>query len=275
MATGLLALLDDIAMLMDDIAVASKIAVKKTSAVLGDDIAVTAKKTTGVASSREIPIILKIIKGSFINKLIIVPVVLILNYFLPWIINPILMIGGLYLAYEGGEKVFEWIFHRKKIEKKEDIPEEKKVKSAIRTDFILSLEIVIIALSSVQNQPFIVQVITTSIVAVLATVGVYGLVALIVRMDDFGFFLISTENRFLEKIGIFLVRLLPKVIKFLSIVGTIAMLLVAGGIYIHSIHILHEYTHFLPSLLSELIVGSVLGFITVGFSKILEKIKGH
>ncbi len=274
MATGLLALLDDIAMLMDDIAVASKFAAKKTSAVLGDDIAVTAKKTTGIASSREIPIILAIIKGSFINKAILLPIVFILNYFAPWLIVPILMLGGLYLSYEGAEKVIEIIFHRHSSEEKKQLTEEEKIKSAIKTDFILSLEIIIIALYSVKDQPLIVQIIATTIVALVATIGVYGLVALIVRLDDIGFYLIETGNPILIKIGRFLVFLLPWIIKFLSVVGTFAMLLVAGGIFIHNLEFLHHYLHFLPSILSELLVGFFVGTVIVSVTHIFHKIKG-
>ncbi len=273
MATGLLALLDDIAMIMDDVAVASKMAAKKTSAILGDDIAVTAKQSSGFVSSREIPVIIQITKGSLINKAIILPVVFVLNYFIPWIIVPILMLGGVYLAYEGAEKIIEFIFHREK-EQKKQLSEEEKVKSAIRTDFILSLEIIIIALASVKDQPFFVQVIATTVIAIVATIGVYGLVALIVRMDDFGFFLIETGNPVLEKIGRFFVILLPWVIKALSVIGTFAMLLVAGGIYMHNIEVLHHYLHFLPSVVSELLVGFVLGTVSVGIVHLFEKIKG-
>ena len=273
MATGLLALLDDIAMIMDDVAVASKTAAKKTTAILGDDIAVTAKQSSGFVSSREIPVILKIMKGSLINKAIILPIVFILNYFAPWIIVPILMLGGLYLAYEGTEKIIEFLFHRGSHSQKKQLSEEEKVKAAIKTDFILSLEIVIIALAAVKDQPFIVQVISTTLVALIATIGVYGLVALIVRMDDFGFFLIETGNPILEKIGRFLVILLPWVIKALSVIGTIAMLLVAGGIYIHHIDALHHYLHFLPGILAELLVGFVVGIVAVGIVHIFEKIK--
>ncbi len=275
MATGILALLDDIAMLMDDIAVASKFAAKKTSAVLGDDIAVTAKETTDIPSSREIPIILAIIKGSFINKLIILPVVFILNYFFPWIISPILMIGGLYLAYEAGEKILEFTLQKEKHKEKRKLSEKEKIKSALKTDFILSLEIIIIALSSVKDEPLIVQIVATSIVAFLATIGVYGLVALIVRLDDIGIYLIKTGNSLLGKVGRFLVFILPWIIKFLSFTGTLAMLLVAGGIFMHNVHFLHDFLGFMPGLLSDFIVGIVLGVITVLSLKVIKRLKSH
>ena len=275
MASGLLALLDDIAAIMDDVAVASKIAAKKTSAILGDDIAVTAKQSSGFVSSREIPVIIAITKGSFINKAIIMPIVFILNYFAPWFIVPVLMLGGLYLAYEGMEKIFEFIFHRKEPHKRKKLSEKEKIKSAIKTDFILSLEIIIIALASVKDQPFVVQLISTIFVAILTTVGVYGLVALIVKMDDLGFWLIETGVSVLQKIGRFLVILLPWVIKGLSVIGTIAMLLVAGGIYIHNLEILHHYLHPLPLLVSELLIGAVLGSIVFAFVKLIEKLKPH
>ena len=212
MASGFFAILDDIAALMDDVAVTAKLATKKTAGILGDDLAVNAEKATGFLSSREVPVLMKIMKGSFVNKLIIVPIVFLLQWLYAPAIKIILIIGGLYLAYEGVEKVIEFLFHRKKdghdvVEEIEEQPvvdgetlEQQKVKSAITTDFILSLEIVIIALASVkegfealksQFNPLLVEIATVSVVAIIATVGVYGIVALIVRMDDAGYKLIK------------------------------------------------------------------------------------
>ncbi|WP_297453367.1 DUF808 family protein [Persephonella sp.] len=259
MASGIFALLDDIAYLMDDVASSTKIAAQKTSAVLGDDLAVGAKKASEYPPSRELPVLWAIIKGSFLNKLIVVPFILALNYFLPFIIKPVLMIGGLYLAYEGAEKILEFLDLVKHHSEERKLSEKEKIKSAIITDFILSLEIVIIAISTVQDKPFLVQVISVSIVAVLATIGVYGFVALIVRLDDMGIYLIENYDGFLEKIGILMVKSLPYIIKALSVIGTLAMLLVAGGIYLHSLEFLHHLTEPIPALIGEFLIGLILG----------------
>lgn len=202
MASGFFAVLDDIGALMDDVASASKIATQKTAGILGDDLAVNAEKATGFLASRELPVLWAIIKGSLLNKLIIVPIALLLNHYLPVAIIVILVLGGFYLAYEGMEKIIEFFFHRAKeghevVEEEQkagDDAEKAKIRSAVMTDFILSIEIVIIALSSVLDETMGVQIATVSVVAILATVGVYGIVALIVRMDDAGFNLIKRSN---------------------------------------------------------------------------------
>lgn len=245
MASGFFAILDDIVALMDDVAINAKLATKKTAGILGDDLAVNAEKSTGFVASREIPVLLAITKGSFINKLIIVPITLLLNNFLPAAIIIILILGGFYLAYEGVEKIVEYFFHKKQPAKKaavgvieQDAELEKvKIKSAIITDFMLSVEIVIIALSSVLNKTLSVQILTISLVSIITTVGVYGIVALVVRMDDFGFYMIEKSNKkgFLNAIGLLFVKALPIVIKTFSVVGTIALLLVSGGIFAHNI----------------------------------------
>lgn len=205
MASGFFAILDDIAALMDDVAMTSKLATKKTAGILGDDLAVNAEKATGFLASREIPVLWAITKGSFINKLIILPIVFLLNWLYPPAIKVALIIGGFYLAYEGVEKIIEYFFHRQKnsevvveeskLEETDENSEKAKVSSAIKTDFILSLEIVIIALGTAMEKQhdLITQIISVSIVAVLATIGVYGIVALIVRMDDAGFYLIRSQ----------------------------------------------------------------------------------
>lgn len=283
MASGFFAILDDIAALMDDVAVTSKIATQKTAGILGDDLAVNAEKATGFLSSRELPVLWAITKGSFINKLIILPIVFVLNWLYPPAINYVLILGGLYLAFEGVEKIIEFLFHRDKKghEVVEEVEEENtnseetekaKIKSAITTDFILSIEIVIIALGTVleESHPFITQILVTSLVAFIATVGVYGIVALIVRMDDAGFKLIrkSNDKGIIGKLGHLLVKALPIVIKALGVIGTIALIMVAGGIFAHRIEYFH---HILPSwssdkmltVLKELILGLGGGLLAV------------
>lgn len=282
MASGFFAVLDDIAVLMDDVALASKVATKKTAGILGDDLAVNAEKATGFVSSRELPVLWAITKGSFINKLIIVPLAFILNVIYPPAIIAALLVGGIYLAYEGVEKILHWIFHRgEKAHSVESAPPEEseeaekaKIKSAISTDFILSVEIVIIALGTVLDKPLTTQILTVSVVALIATVGVYGLVAMIVRMDDIGYKLIgSPENKgFAPKVGQFLVNLLPKIIRLLSVVGTIALILVAGGIFSHNIHFLHDLLPQVPAIIKEAVYGIIAGLIAVGAVTVIKKI---
>lgn len=286
MASGFFAILDDIAALMDDVAVTSKIATQKTAGILGDDLAVNAEKATGFLSSREIPVLMKIMKGSFINKLIIVPFVFLLEWLYSPAITIILIIGGFYLAYEGVEKIVEFLFHREKkgvevIEEATEVNEDgeavekAKIKSAITTDFILSLEIVIIALAAAktsyealksQFNPLLVEIVTVSIVAIIATVGVYGIVALIVRMDDAGYKLIKkskSETGFLAKVGNLLIKALPWVIKGLAVVGTLALLLVSGGIFDHNIDYLHHFLPNVPEMPKQFLYGIVAGLIVV------------
>ena len=285
MASGIFAILDDIAALMDDVAVTSKVAANKTAAILGDDLAVNAEKATGFVSSREIPVLWAITKGSLLNKVIIVPIALVLNVYFPDLIKYILIIGGFYLAYEGVEKIIEWIFHRKKhIEPSEtlkdvaqnnaEIDEKAKVKSAIITDFILSVEIVIIALNTVLEESLMIQAFTVSIIAILATVGVYGIVTLIVRMDDAGYHLIrkSKGEGFLTALGKLLVRSLPVVIKVLGFVGTIALLLVSGGIFDHNIDEIHHLYPNVDSTLKQMILGLIAGTILVAIITSFKKI---
>lgn len=271
MASGIFAILDDIAALMDDVAVTSKIATRKTAGILGDDLAVNAEKATGFLSSREIPVLWAITKGSFINKLIIVPAVLLLNAFLPIATKIALIIGGFYLAYEGIEKIIEFLFHSKNKTEKifeentEDslISEKNKIRSAIVTDFILSVEIVIIALSTVLDEALIVQILTVSIVALLATIGVYGIVTLIVRMDDVGYKLImkSDGKGFYFNLGNLLVKSLPIIIKSLSVIGTIALILVSGGIFAHQIEYFHSILSNFPLILKEIFLGLTAGIL--------------
>ncbi|MBR9853092.1 MAG: DUF808 domain-containing protein [Algicola sp.] len=285
MASGFFAVLDDISALMDDVASMSKIATKKTAGILGDDLAVNAEKATGFLSSREIPVLWAITKGSFLNKLIILPIAFLLSAYLPTAITVILVLGGVYLAYEGAEKIYEYIFHRNEnghAEDPNDIPEEdfpelekKKIKQAIVTDFILSIEIVIIALSTVVNETLTIQIATVSVVALLATVGVYGIVALIVRMDDYGYRLINLNDEtdsFSDKVGMVLINALPKIIKALSIVGTLALLLVSGGIFSHNIEFFHHLFPGLPSLIKDFILGLGIGFVAVLLLQLIKKL---
>ena len=287
MASGFFAILDDIGALMDDVAVTSKVATQKTAGILGDDLAVNAEKATGFLASRELPVLWAITKGSFINKLIIVPIAMLLQAFFPIAIKIALILGGFYLAYEGVEKIIEFIFHRTKkgheviTENKEENNDNEKTKinAAIRTDFILSVEIVIIALSSVLHKSLSVQIMTVAIVSILATIGVYGIVALIVRMDDAGFKLIkkSNDKGILSQLGHLLVKMLPVIIKILGVVGTIALLLVSGGIFAHQIDFLHHIMENVPAILKEFSFGIVGGLLMValitGGKKILALIK--
>ncbi len=281
-------------MLMDDVVLASKIATKKTAGILGDDLAVNAEKATGFVSSRELPVLWAITKGSFINKLIIVPLAFILNVIYPPAIIVVLIIGGFYLAYEGVEKILHWIFHRNDQPQTDSEPqiknseeavsepliddseeaEKAKIRSAVSTDFILSVEIVIIALGTVLDKPLVTQILTVSFVSLIATVGVYGLVAMIVRMDDIGYKLVakSKGKGFVAKFGQFLVNLLPKVIRLLSVVGTLALILVAGGIFAHNIDFLHHFLPQVPSILKEVAYGIIFGLIAVGVVTIIRKI---
>jgi predicted DNA repair protein MutK len=285
MASGFFALLDDIATIMDDVAAMTKVATKKTAGILGDDLAVNAEKASGFISSRELPVLWAIGKGSFINKLIILPIAFLLSAFFPLAIIIILILGGLFLAYEGAEKVFEFFFPHPKVETIETFQslteteilslEKEKVKSAIVTDFILSVEIVIIALGTVIEKPIQNQIIVVSIVAIIATIGVYGIVALIVRMDEFGLKLIAMstkEKSFTKTIGNILVQALPKIIKSLAVIGTIALLLVAGGIFVHNIDYLHHLFPQLPSIIKEFSIGLIVGLIVLGIVNLFKKL---
>lgn len=286
MASGFFAILDDIAALMDDIAVTSKLATQKTAGILGDDLAVNAEKATGFLSSRELPVLWAITKGSFINKLIILPIAFLLNWFYKPAIIFILILGGIYLAYEGVEKIIEFFFHRAKkghevieestLNEENELSEKAKINSAIKTDFILSIEIVIIALGTVieKEHPLFTQIIVVSLVSMLATIGVYGIVALIVRMDDAGFFLMkkSKNKGFFSGLGKVLVKALPIVIKILGVVGTIALILVAGGIFLHNIEYVHHIAEELPTpnIIQEFaagVLGGLLAVILVTFFK--------
>ncbi len=287
--TGFFAILDDIAILMDDVAIMAKVAGKKTAGILGDDLAVGANQASSFRPSREIPVLWKITKGSFINKLIILPFAFLLSTFLPQLIVPILLIGGIYLSYEGMEKIIHTFFHKKEIKdniievkNEEDLLkiEKSKIKTTILTDFVLSVEIIMIALATVNDEPLLTQILVVSIIALVATIGVYGIVALMVRMDDVGYKLVNKargKSKFVKStyvlIGKSLVWSLPKLIKLLAIVGTIAMLLVGGGMFVHNIDQIHEFFHAIPTIITELIMGLIVGLIAFFMIEIFKKLK--
>ncbi len=277
MASGFFALLDDISALMDDVATMTKVATKKTAGILGDDLAVNAEKASGFVSSREIPVLWAITKGSFLNKLIILPIAFVLSATFPPAIIWILLFGGVYLAFEGAEKIVHVFIPHKHEKEHHDIQielseeeilaqEKDKIKSAIITDFILSVEIVIIALGTVVEASLTNQILVVTIIAFLATIGVYGIVALIVRMDDLGFKMMKSSKS--EKgakyvVGNLLVKGLPIVVKTLSVVGTIALLLVAGGIFVHYVPFFHHLFESWPSMLKDFVIGFSVGLAAV------------
>lgn len=274
MASGFFALLDDIATLMDDVATMTKVSTRKTAGILGDDLAVNAEKASGFSPSRELPVLWAISKGSLINKIIILPLAFLMSAFVPKMVVVVLLLGGLYLAYEGAEKIYEFFFHKKEdkvIAATKDVsPEEliklekSKIKSAIITDFILSVEIVIIALGTVVEEVLTTQIIVVSIVALIATVGVYGIVAFIVRMDDMGLKLIKkskSKSGFVFNLGTGLIKALPWVVKSLSVIGTLALLLVSGGIFVHNVEFLHHVLEGIPGILRDFIIGLGVGIV--------------
>lgn len=306
---SLLTLLDDIATVLDDVSVLSKVAIKKTSGVLGDDLALNAEQVSGVRAEREIPVVWAVAKGSFINKLILVPASLLISYFIPWLITPLLMIGGAYLCYEGSEKVIHSVFHKKEQEEQRaevreafENPEvdmatfeADKIKGAIRTDFILSAEIIVIALGTVQNETMLKQSLVVSLIALAITVFVYGLVAAIVKLDDAGLYLLQQKGeaffkRIKRSIGRGVLWFAPALMKTLTFVGTLAMFLVGGGIFVHGLHILAEYQQILVDLvvnlggfwaymgwlvsaLTTLVLGFVFGAILIPIVSFAQKLK--
>ena len=283
MSVWLLALLDDIAMLADDAAILTKVSMQKTAWILWDDLAVNAKQASGFDSSREIPVLLKITKGALKNKIIILPFAFLLTAFASWTIPIILIFGWAYLAFEWTEKIHELILEKlfkvKHNDKNREIvmTEDQKVKSAIFTDFILSIEIIVIALSSVIEYSLMVQIIVVTIVAIIATFWVYWIVALIVRLDDMWFYLQrnSQEKSLKNKFWKLLVSSLPIIIKSLAIIWTWAMLLVAGWIFRHNIDILHHFyetVSYIPSIIFDTILWFISGYILVIIFVIYRKI---
>ncbi|EOV9569153.1 DUF808 domain-containing protein [Cronobacter turicensis] len=280
--SSLLTLLDDIATLLDDISMMGKLAAKKTAGVLGDDLSLNAQQVTGVRANRELPVVWAVAKGSLLNKLILVPLALIISAFAPWAITPLLMVGGAFLCFEGVEKVMHSLHARKHKETPEQkqqrlndiakqdpkLYERDKVKGAVRTDFILSAEIVAITLGIVAEAPLLNQVLVLSGIAILVTLGVYGIVGVIVKLDDMGYWLADKRSALARGVGKGLLVTAPWLMKALSILGTVAMFLVGGGIVVHGIAPLHHaIEHWAQGLggigaaVMPTVLNLVLGFI--------------
>ncbi|EPQ0970932.1 DUF808 family protein [Citrobacter farmeri] len=297
--SSLLTLLDDIATLLDDISMMGKLAAKKTAGVLGDDLSLNAQQVTGVRANRELPVVWSVAKGSLVNKVILVPLALLISAFIPWAITPLLMIGGAFLCFEGVEKVLHTLESRKQ---KEDPAERQrrlealaaqdplafekdKIKGAVRTDFILSAEIVAITLGIVAEAPLLNQVLVLSGIALVVTIGVYGLVGLIVKLDDMGYWLAEKTSVLAQALGKGLLVVAPWLMKSLSVIGTLAMFLVGGGIVVHGVAPLHHAIErfaqqqsavvalILPTLLN-LVLGFIIGAIVVLLVKAVAKVRG-
>lgn len=310
MAAGsLLALLDDIATILDDVSVMTQMAAKKTAGVLGDDLALNAQQVNGVAAERELPVVWAVAKGSLVNKLILVPTALAISYFASWAITPLLMLGGAYLCFEGFEKLAHKFLHSAKeddahvvaleqavADPKADLValEKDKIKGAIRTDFVLSAEIIVIALGTVATEVFTKQVLVVSAISIIMTVGVYGLVAGIVKLDDLGLHLMlkkgsSFYKQLLRKVGEKLLAAAPYLMRILTVLGTAAMFVVGGSIIGHGITALHHLSEnvadsmrtlpligsflaiVLPMLINA-IVGLMVGAICVALFEVVHKI---
>lgn len=275
MASSLLALLDDIATILDDVAVLTKVAAKKTAGVLGDDLALNAQQVAGVRAERELPVVWAVCKGSLVNKLILVPAALAISAVAPWLVTPLLMVGGAFLCFEGFEKLAHKFLHRAEDDQAHEAAlmqalanpevdllalEKDKVKGAIRTDFILSAEIIAITLGTVQASPFATQFTVLAGVALIMTVGVYGLVAGIVKIDDAGLYLSRQSGSGSQALGRGLLRAAPILMKVLSVAGTAAMFLVGGGILVHGLPFLHHLLEGLPvGFVWDGLVGVVAG----------------
>jgi len=312
MSIGLLALLDDITTLLDDIAVLSKVAAKKTVGVLGDDLALNAEQVSGFSADRELPVVWAVAKGSLVNKAILVPLAIAVSAFLPWLIQPTLMLGGLYLCYEGAEKVLHSIKQRRDKKNHQQIvlsrltaqlkqtdakldeealrkQEKVKVKGAIRTDFVLSAEIIVIALGTVESQSILIQALVVSVIAFLVTVGVYALVGLIVRLDDMGLALFKSKHTLIKKTGSVILQSAPWLIRLLTVVGTVAMFLVGGGIFVHGLPLLHGIEQTVDSVdlfsiplltstltvLFNILIGLGLGGMAIAMASLFNKKEAH
>lgn len=280
--SSLLVLLDDIATVLDDVAAMTKVAAKKTAGVLGDDLAVNAEKVSGVRADRELPVVWAVAKGSFRNKCLLVPAALAISLLANWLISPVLMLGGLYLCYEGFEKLAHSLWHREEeaahrkdlLQRVADPAvdlvqyEQKRIKGAIRTDFILSAEIIVLTLGIVAEDSFITQVLVVSGIALIMTVGVYGLVAGIVKLDDAGLYLAQRPGqgawpRLLRWLGSRLVNFAPGLMKALAVIGTAAMFMVGGGILVHGFHTLDHWIQLLAARAVDLAaVGPALAALT-------------
>ncbi|MCI0912511.1 MULTISPECIES: DUF808 domain-containing protein [Pseudomonas] len=253
--SSLLVLIDDIATVLDDVSLMTKVAAKKTAGVLGDDLALNAQQVTGVRAEREIPVVWAVAKGSFVNKAILVPAALLISAFIPWAVTPLLMLGGAYLCFEGFEKLAHKFLHSKEEDAAEHSArseavadtnvdlvafEKSKIKGAVRTDFILSAEIIAITLGTVADAPLTQQIIVLSGIAIVMTVGVYGLVGGIVKLDDLGLWMTHKASKAAQVVGNGILRAAPYMMKSLSVIGTAAMFLVGGGILVHGVAPLHH-----------------------------------
>ena len=266
---NLLSLLDDIAATMDDVAVMTKVALKKTSALMTDDLAVNAAVVQGVESSRELPIVWSIFLGSLVNKLICISCVIAINYLYPPLLTILLFLGGCYLAFEGADKIIEKIAQKKDKQKmliKPTVNENDKIWGAVKTDFVLSMEIIVLAQTSLVGT-FLEQTMSLCFVGLAASVLIYGLVAILVKIDDLGVILIKKGH---QKIGLTLVNITPKMMKGLGIIGTVAMLMVAGGIFSHTFHLKMYFYEHLQNLILGLIFGLILSFGSIGIKKITK-----
>ncbi|NMZ06902.1 DUF808 domain-containing protein [Pseudomonas proteolytica] len=295
--SSLLVLIDDIAAVLDDVALMTKMAAKKTAGVLGDDLALNAQQVSGVRAEREIPVVWAVAKGSFINKLILVPTALLISAFAPWAVTPLLMLGGAYLCFEGFEKLAHKFLHSKADDQAEHAQlveavadpatdlvafEKDKIKGAIRTDFILSAEIIAITLGTVADAPLMQQVIVLSGIALVMTIGVYGLVAGIVKLDDLGLWMAQKPGQLVRDIGNGLLRAAPYMMKSLSVIGTAAMFMVGGGILTHGVPVVHHWiesvsqsiggiTWLMPTLLNA-IVGIIAGAVVLALVSVASKL---
>jgi predicted DNA repair protein MutK len=295
--SSLLVLVDDIATVLDDVALMSKMAAKKTAGVLGDDLALNAQQVSGVRAEREIPVVWAVAKGSFVNKLILVPSALAVSAFVPWLVTPLLMVGGAYLCFEGFEKLAHKFLHSKAEDEVEHAQltealadpatdlvayEKDKIKGAIRTDFILSAEIIAITLGTVATASLTQQVIVMSGIAIVMTVGVYGLVAGIVKLDDLGLWLTQKPGQLAKKIGSAILSAAPYMMKTLSVVGTAAMFLVGGGILTHGVPVVHDWIEgvgaaagsagFAVPMLLNGVAGIIAGAVVLAVVSVVGKI---
>ncbi|WP_119739559.1 DUF808 domain-containing protein [Pseudomonas sp. Larv2_ips] len=292
--SSLLVLIDDIAAVLDDVALMTKMAAKKTAGVLGDDLALNAQQVSGVRAEREIPVVWAVAKGSFLNKLILVPAALLISAFAPWAVTPLLMLGGAYLCFEGFEKLAHSFIHKRTEEQAHLVEavadpatdlvafEKDKIKGAIRTDFILSAEIIAITLGTVADAPLMQQVIVLSGIAIVMTIGVYGLVAGIVKLDDLGLWLTQKPGQAARSIGGAILRAAPYMMKSLSVIGTAAMFMVGGGILTHGVPVVHHWIEtvsqstgglawLMPTLLNA-VAGIIAGAVALVVVQICEKI---
>jgi uncharacterized protein len=304
--SSLFALIDDIALILDDVALMAKVAAKKSAGVLGDDLALNAQQVQGIRSERELPVVWAVAKGSAINKAILVPAALLISALLPVLIVPLLMIGGLYLCFEGVEKVVHKLLHLHEdseqaqdalvnafLDKNVDMVEfeKDKIKGAIRTDFILSAEIIVISLGTMAvGATLLQQALVLSVIAVAMTIGVYGIVAGIVKLDDMGFYLERKSSKLLKAIGRGLIAAAPKLMRFLSVAGTLAMFLVGGGILVHGLHGLG--IHSIPSWIEHVgqasgvfksvveallsgVFGVIAGAVVLAVVMLIQKLRGQ